>query len=197
MNHCLAPFCENIKYYNKGKSYGYCKQHIYERAKYNVKSYKELLPLWCFLRCSIHGLLNYDQVYIHNLKHSIKKVKCKKCTKNYINKNYDPKKQKIRNAKSEVQIHFSKIQKKYGIDSNQYYQMLLNQNNSCAICEIHLSDYIKNHKGQKLARKYFDVDHCHRTGAVRGLLCRPCNIGIGFLKSKKYNMEKAASYLSA
>ncbi|MCP4994783.1 MAG: hypothetical protein GY934_13530 [Gammaproteobacteria bacterium] len=39
------------------------------------------------------------------------------------------------------------------------------------------------------------VDHCHRTHAIRGLLCRTCNSGIGLLKDDPTIVAKAAAYL--
>ena len=56
--------------------------------------------------------------------------------------------------------------------------MLLNQNGECAICNRSMSEY-----GKKLC-----VDHNHITGEVRGLLCDPCNYGLGFYEkhSDKY-----------
>jgi hypothetical protein len=39
------------------------------------------------------------------------------------------------------------------------------------------------------------VDHDHETGEVRGLLCAPCNRGIGLLQDKIEVLESAAQYL--
>lgn len=57
------------------------------------------------------------------------------------------------------------LQKKYGISLKQYNSMLKRQKCRCAICGKHQDDAIRN----------FSVDHCHRTGIVRGLLCIYCN----------------------
>lgn len=57
------------------------------------------------------------------------------------------------------------LKKLYGISPEQYNQLLEQQNNSCAICERHESQFKK-----KLA-----VDHNHLTGEIRGLLCSYCN----------------------
>lgn len=56
----------------------------------------------------------------------------------------------------------------YGIDLSEYDAMLKNQNFKCACCD-------KEHKEDK---KLF-VDHCHKFGHVRGLLCNKCNFAIG------------------
>lgn len=39
------------------------------------------------------------------------------------------------------------------------------------------------------------IDHCHTTGAVRGLLCSRCNTAIGYFKDSTASMEKAIEYL--
>lgn len=41
---CNAPFCENIK--SCPEKHTYCGMHLWERTKFKVKAYKELLPLW-------------------------------------------------------------------------------------------------------------------------------------------------------
>lgn len=57
------------------------------------------------------------------------------------------------------------LKRKFGITLEQYEELLVKQNYSCAICERH-EDQFKI----KLA-----VDHDHKTGRIRGLLCTACN----------------------
>ena len=71
---------------------------------------------------------------------------------------------------------------KYGITPNQFYDTLAEQNNKCAICNRDMNDY----------GKIFCVDHNHTTGKVRGLLCDPCNYGLGFYEKHK---DKYIEYL--
>lgn len=80
----------------------------------------------------------------------------------------------------------SKLKKAYGITPKQYDEMLALQNNSCAICSA------KKPGGRT---KLFFIDHCHKTGNVRGLLCMRCNTGLGlFLDNPKF-LVNAISYL--
>ena len=69
---------------------------------------------------------------------------------------------------------------RYGIDLMQYENMLTNQQNRCKICE----------RNTKLF-----VDHCHKTGKVRGLLCSKCNQGIGLFNEDLEIINKEINYI--
>ena len=84
----------------------------------------------------------------------------------------------------------SSLKKRYGISLEDYEMMLVTQNSCCAICEILEADYIRR-KGRN-----FDVDHCHTTGKVRGLLCYRCNVVLGFLEERKELLESIDIYLT-
>lgn len=43
--------------------------------------------------------------------------------------------------------------------------------------------------------KELNIDHCHTTGRIRGVLCRMCNWGLGMFKDSKELMIKAAIYI--
>jgi len=76
------------------------------------------------------------------------------------------------------------LKKLYGITLEIYDEMLLKQNKVCAICS----------NGPTHRRKYLSVDHDHNTGEVRGLLCEPCNTGLGFFRDNPQLLDKAAEY---
>jgi len=66
--------------------------------------------------------------------------------------------------------------------------MLSLQEGGCAICG--------GQPGIQSGRvTNFHIDHCHSSGRVRGLLCGPCNVGIGMLKDSPQILLKAVSYL--
>jgi hypothetical protein len=77
------------------------------------------------------------------------------------------------------------LRKRYGISAAEYDAMLVRQNNCCAIC----GSATPGGKGT------FHVDHCHNTGAVRGLLCNGCNVGLGAFKDNKEALTRAIKYL--
>lgn len=82
-------------------------------------------------------------------------------------------------------IKSTKLKKAYGITIEQYKEMLHNQNNSCHICSRSQLDLTKS----------LAVDHNHKTGKVRGLLCSDCNIGLGCFKDNLKFLEIAISYI--
>ena len=76
------------------------------------------------------------------------------------------------------------MQRVYGITLETYDTMLAEQGGCCAIC------------GTSTIKGRFAIDHCHKTGKVRGLLCFDCNTGIGKLKDKPSLLLAAYNYLT-
>ena len=79
------------------------------------------------------------------------------------------------------------MKRRYGITEADYLTMLKSQQGHCALC------YRTPNQ-----ERYFrlNIDHCHRTGKVRGLLCTPCNHAIGQLGDSAEHLQKAVAYLS-
>lgn len=67
----------------------------------------------------------------------------------------------------------------------QRQELFDKQEGRCAICSRHESEF-----NRRLA-----VDHCHATGAIRGLLCSPCNRGLGLFRDNQERLIKAAQYI--
>lgn len=82
-----------------------------------------------------------------------------------------------------------KLKEKYRITPEIYSEMFLSQKGRCLVCKKHRNDLPKTYG--PLA-----VDHCHKTGKIRGLLCRSCNSGIGHLKDDVSLVYSALLYLS-
>lgn len=74
----------------------------------------------------------------------------------------------------------------YGLTQEEYLKMLEKQNDSCAICRT-------SNAGGK--NGVWQIDHDHETGKVRGLLCWPCNAGLGQFKDNTEFLRSAAKYL--
>jgi len=73
---------------------------------------------------------------------------------------------------------------KYGLTYQDYVAMLKKQDGRCAIC------YGKNKHSYALA-----VDHNHKTGKIRALLCNSCNALIGHAKDSVVLLEACIQYL--
>ncbi len=80
-----------------------------------------------------------------------------------------------------IQKH-NDLNAKYGISIDEYNAMATKQNNRCAIC-------LKE-------PKVLYVDHCHKTGVIRGLLCNKCNLGLGRFDDDAELVQRAFKYLS-
>lgn len=78
------------------------------------------------------------------------------------------------------------LRTKYGLSPEDYSGMVEEQAGRCAICG-----------GSPAPQKRLVVDHCHASGAVRGLLCGPCNSGLGQFHDNQDRLRAAISYLEA
>ncbi len=76
----------------------------------------------------------------------------------------------------------------YGITAEDYDARVAAQGGGCAIC----GDDGSTSRGGLL-----HVDHCHGSGAVRGLLCESCNLALGKFKDDPALLRRAAEYLEA
>ncbi len=75
---------------------------------------------------------------------------------------------------------------RHGMTVADYDKMLVSQGYSCGICGT------KDFGG---GNGRFSIDHCHKTGKVRGLLCTKCNWGIGHLNDSVVVLRAAIAYL--
>ena len=72
----------------------------------------------------------------------------------------------------------------YNLTIEQYDQMLNKQGGVCKICKTHTT------------KRRLGVDHDHKTGKVRSLLCGWCNIGIGSFKENPKLLQEAIWYIN-
>ncbi len=103
---------------------------------------------------------------------------CKECTIKRVTANNDPERARRHHLK-----------RQYDITPEEYDAMLEKQDGSCAICHSETP-------GNSRRSIYFAVDHCHTTGAVRGLLCHQCNTALGLIKDSPDTLAKMITYLA-
>lgn len=82
------------------------------------------------------------------------------------------------------------LRKRFGITLEEYRAMSEAQGHKCAICEQPETSVDKN--GAEL---FMAVDHCHKTGKIRALLCAACNKSLGGFKDNPSLLRKAAEYV--
>ncbi len=88
-----------------------------------------------------------------------------------------------RYANGRERAYAQKTFRKYGILLDDYEKMLATQKGHCAICP------------RKPLKKRLNIDHNHKTGKVRGLLCFPCNYAVGMLGDSAQRAHALALYL--
>ena len=89
------------------------------------------------------------------------------------------------------------LKRSYGITYYQYAKMYEEQKGSCKICDRSISFLGTDLKtGNKRLGNEPCVDHCHTTGAVRGLLCFHCNTALGHVFDDVKILDRMKEYLS-
>ena len=80
---------------------------------------------------------------------------------------------------------FYRTRIKYGVSKTDWYSLLKKQKNKCAICKNFLPTDIR-----KLC-----IDHCHKSGKIRGIVHNDCNLMIGFSKKNVEVLKSAIKYI--
>lgn len=80
------------------------------------------------------------------------------------------------------------LKQKFGLTIEEYDAMVETQGGVCAICS-------GPPRGPGSDNGLFHIDHCHDTGAIRGLLCGPCNVALGGFNDSEMLLVAALDYL--
>jgi len=99
-----------------------------------------------------------------------KSYRCKPCHSSY-NKAYKQRKTE--------ELKQYRLEKRYGLSTTEYQEMA-EATPHCPICG---------------SEEPLVIDHDHSTGKVRGLICQPCNKGLGFFRDNIESMKNAIAYL--
>ena len=178
MKFCNAKDCER-----QVNAKGYCDKH-YRRVKKTGTAeksnfiQKECYSPECKRDAKSKGLCD---MHYRRLKATGKidlfvkiKPKCKiqDCERPYI-------------AKEFCQIHYEMSRQNMIIDQKAIL-MIDSHSGLCDICKTSIPGF---------GRKNLSVDHNHKTGVVRGMLCQKCNIGLGNFNDSPEILKKAIMYL--
>lgn len=74
---------------------------------------------------------------------------------------------------------------RHGLRPEDYGALFDAQDGRCAIC-----------REEPAEDQFLHIDHDHETGRVRGLLCPPCNMGLGHFRDNADRMTAAVAYLA-
>lgn len=117
-------------------------------------------------------------------KYKRDEVKHRMASKAWYTRNRERILQKSRNRSITVKYD------KYGITKDEYDNLWVSQEGKCAIC--HKEEASRSPLGRTIM---LAVDHDHKTGKVRGLLCKSCNVGVGKFFDRIDILKFAISYL--
>lgn len=147
-------------------------RNLYEFARHSVCHFLSLFPVKHCGGCN--RSLPLDAFHANRFAKDGRQTQCKECH----GKRYD-----------RERWHKTNVFRNFGITKEEYEAMAEAQNHCCAICGTPETAK-RGRTTLKLA-----VDHNHKTGKVRGLLCGTCNRKLGVLENESF-VAAATEYLS-
>lgn len=169
---------------NKDKLGHWCKKCylLYDRARNNIKprwAQPEDLPadMRCCYKCE--NILPITMFSKRSEAKSGLRSICKTCDRKH-------QREWRKNSSAGREYH---LKKSYNLSLEDYRSILESQNGVCVICGKEETLKLRG------VTKPLHVDHNHRTGKVRGLLCNECNSGLGRFKDNIELLQSAIQYL--
>ena len=117
-----------------------------------------------------------DDFYVRNKKTMVLHGSCKECDKARVRK---------RHLENPARTKNNDLKRMYGITLEEHNKMFDEQSGVCYLC----------HKPGDGRWKKLCVDHDHKTGKVRKLLCRSCNTALGQVGDNIDLLERMVTYL--
>jgi Recombination endonuclease VII len=114
-----------------------------------------------------------------NFKTNTRQAYCIKCNSEY-NKEHYQKNKSVYAEKNKARDKIHEKVRRYNLSRSEYEHMLASQGSKCKICKIKPATHI---------------DHDHATQKVRGILCRECNLGLGYFYDNPSFLKAAIKYL--
>lgn len=84
----------------------------------------------------------------------------------------------------------SNFKTRYGLSLSDFETLSALQNNLCHTCNLPETRTDKNGNTRRL-----NLDHHHKSGRIRKLLCSNCNTALGLAKESPALLRKLADYL--
>lgn len=162
---CKGLDCSNIFQVYASANKKYCQPS----CRYACPELRELL------RSNYEGLHT-----IRNVDVTTKTADCGACGHTEVRLRSGGTKSRTKSWRCRTAERARDIARRYGLSMQDVASMLFKQNGTCGICSLN---------------KPLFIDHDHTSGAVRGLLCRGCNTGIGSLGDSASTLRAAACYL--
>lgn len=106
-------------------------------------------------------------------------ARCKRCVLDYQRHYY-----KSKGGRDPLVARNNRLKREYGIDVAEFDRVAATQGGRCLTCHI-------------VPDEVLHVDHCHKTGRVRGLLCNNCNRALGMVKDDPAIARALADYLES
>jgi hypothetical protein len=135
-------------------------------------------------RCKVCGESKPLSMFYLTSKKTSRQWQCKECQKKATRE------WGLRNPEWKARLQRkNELKRKYGLTRDQFEAMLQEQHGVCAICK-------GNEQLTKRKREPLCVDHKHdESRAIRGLLCRRCNVIVGMVENNPELFRAAADYL--
>lgn len=162
-----------MPYANKEQKAAYNK--AYQRKNAEMRKNVSIARRERHLSENFHQGCNVCEKFLHISNYYLNSKVCKACHK---------KRSKIWNEKNvqrrRIMHRKSHLKNKYSLTIDQQNELLKLQSEACAIC---------------FSVENLCIDHCHKTGKVRKILCRKCNSGLGMFNDDIKLIEKAYKYM--
>jgi hypothetical protein len=139
------------------------------------------------------------------LPHHVPQRQCTKCRhwlpSHAFSPSYTPRKQSWckncinahkRATRTPLSMRDEKLRRKYGITIKQYDRMLQSQSGVCAVCKA--PETRREGRSKRGGICHLAVDHDHKTGRPRALLCHACNVSLGQLHEDPQRIKALLSY---
>lgn len=183
---CVVENCNNTR--DKKQNRRICQMHRvrYGRHKSFDLPQKPKLPVGIAKICKLHGELTENQIYKTTSNPWTQCLQCKKISNNKFQESNPGRNTNV------LKKHYYVRRNNLKLCKEEYKKILDKQNGVCAICEK--PEQIINGRINKVPKR-LAIDHCHKTGVIRGLLCHKCNVSIGSFDESIETLEKAIAYL--